>query len=136
MQIFIILLIGIAVLTTAIILYFKKAHPKDQDQELEKVIESVKEGMKEDLQGSANSLIKSFMWYVHHRDSTFNRVQKRRIKRHYEKFLWHWVDIPKDLQDVDLMVAYLVSSKHETRIVQRFVSEMKNRAKKGGKDVK
>lgn len=130
---------ALAVILIAILLIRKKKTPADK--ELEKVVAKVTESLKDDLQDSATKLIQEFLWYTVYdpdkkpeEQSPYNRQQRRRIKRHYEKFLWKWIDIPEEAQNVEMIVRYLVSTKYETRVVRRYVGLMKDESKKGGKD--
>ncbi len=115
-------------LIIGVVIYFKSKAPKDE--ELEKIVESVKENLKEDLHDSATKIVKRFLWYCTFdpnkpadEQTIFNRTQRRRIKRHYEKFLWKWTDIPEELQNVEAIVQYLASTKWETRLVRRYIVE-------------
>ena len=130
---------ALAVILIAILLIRKKRTPADK--ELEKVVAKVKESLKENLHDSATNLVKEFLWYtVYDPDkkpedqSPYNRQKRRRIKRHYEKFLWKWIDIPEEAQNVHDIVLYLISTKHETRVVRRYISLMKNEKKEGDKN--
>ena len=132
-------IIAVAIIVASVIIYKKNKTPKDE--ELERVVESVKANLKGDLKDSATNLIKGFLWYSSYdpnkpieEQSGYNRQQRRRIKRHYEKFLWKWTDIPEEAQNIAAIAEYLAHTKWETRVVRRYINLMKDTPTEGGAD--
>lgn len=135
-------IILIAVAATVFLIYRKKKSSGEElSEELQQTVEKVKENLKDDLKGSATDLVKAFLWYTQFdpnkptdQQTRFNRQKRRRIKRHYQKFLWKWMDIPEEIRDVRMIVEYLAASKWETRVVRRYIQIFKDETKTGKKD--
>lgn len=111
-----------------------RIHKKKKDRAL--VIKTIKEDFPElltekKMEQSATDLVKSFMFYFTYdpkvpskEQTSFNRQQRRRIKRHWKKFLLQWWEIPEEVRDIEAIVEYLAGNKWETRVVERYVKDL------------
>jgi hypothetical protein len=119
-----ILITGLAILLIGIIVALVLRSRKSKSETIEDLEKDLQTGLKD----SATELVKAFKWYFTYDpkkpikdQSPFNRQKRRRIERHYEKFLWAWFDIPNEIRDVEKICHYLAGKDWKTNVVQRYV---------------
>ncbi len=71
---------------------------------------------------SATKIVKTFLWYMESPQSPYNRTQRRRIKRHWKKFLFAWPDLSKKQQDVNKIIEFLIKLPINDNAVNRYKS--------------
>lgn len=116
------IIIGGVFLVALVIASIKLYQRGKKKKETTELVRTIKEKHPELLvDKSATELVKQFMWYVKSEESEYNRQQRRRINRHYIKFLYKWWEIPKKARDVQKIVSYLAQQDRNNRVVHTYV---------------
>lgn len=78
----------------------------------------------EDISKKAQKAAKEFMAWIHSPDSPIPRRERRRVKRHFMKFLYAWPSIPPKHREVSKIVYYLAEQPRNHYVVQGYISAM------------
>lgn len=96
----------------------KKRHKALSEKPMPKIGDDV---IDKTLDSEAGKLVKQFKAYIKSDESPYNRTQRRRIKRHYRKFLWDWWEIPTRLRSIHYIAHYLAEAPRNKNVVGQYV---------------
>lgn len=126
----IILLSAILLALVFVLAYFIIRYKKRKSTEsFNEVVKDLESKLVERLDESATDLVAKFKWYFQSDESPYNRAQRRRIKRHYKKFLWAWPDLTKHQQNADYICHYL-SQYNRNKFLVRDYKKLTTKPKK------
>ena len=125
-------LIG-AVLLIGLILIIYKSARRSNKSKFERSIDKIKKDVDAqdkipDWKKDTSEIIEKFHYYIGfpHDVTGLTRDQRRRVKRHYTKFLWNWHLLPKKRQSVTMIVKYLAKTPRNKFVFWHYMFPEKN----------
>lgn len=75
-----------------------------------------------EIQESAGQIVAKFNAYIKQpfEKSGLTRPQRRKVKKHYLKFCYKWLDLPKEKRDVVKIVKHIVVTSGEKDLVSKY----------------